>query len=100
MSSSGEVFEPARQSFEDLLVWLDGEEAASLSHGELEDQLDGRGRELLRQMLQGQLDLRALRERRAEEVVCAEGVAHRSVEPCHRRRLATIFGRVSVERLA
>lgn len=100
MSASSEVFESARQSFEDLVVWLESEEVASLSHGEMEDQLDGRGRDLLRQMFQGQLDLRALRERRADEVVCVEDVTHTAVEPGHRRRLATIFGEVCVERLA
>jgi hypothetical protein len=100
VSASGEVFATARQSFEELVAWLESGEAASLSHAELEDQLDGRGRELMRQMLQGQLELRALRERRAEEVVCAEGVAHGAVEPGHRRKLATIFGAVEVERLA
>ncbi len=93
------VFAPARQSFEDLVAWLESDQAASLSHGELEDELDGRGRELLRRMLQGQLDLRAVRERHCE-VVCAEGAAHRAVEPGHHRRLATIFGPVEVERLA
>jgi hypothetical protein len=100
VSGSGEVFASARESFEDLVVWLESSEAASLTHAEMEDELDGRGRELLRQMLQGQLDLRALRERRADEVVCVEGVAHRAVEPGHRRKLATIFGPVEVERLA
>jgi hypothetical protein len=100
MSASGEGFEAARQSFTDLLAWLDSGEAASLSHGELEDQLEGRGRELLRHMFQGQLDLRALRERRAVEVVCVDDVTHTAVEPGHRRRLATIFGGVGVERLA
>lgn len=100
MSASGEVFEAARQSFTDLVAWLESEEATSLSHGELEDQLDGRGRELLRQLFQGQLDLRALRERRVQAVVCAEGVTHAAVERGHRRPLATIFGAVGVERLA
>ena len=94
------MFATARESFEDLVVWLESDEAASLTHGELEDRIDGRGRELMRQMFQGQLDLRALRERRVEGIVCAEGVAHRAVEPGHRRKLATIFGRIEVDRLA
>jgi hypothetical protein len=100
VSASGGVFGPARECFEKLVAWLESSEAAALSHGEMEDELDGRGRELLRQMFQGQLDLRAVRERRAEEVLCPEGVAHRAVEPGHCRKLATIFGPVEVERLA
>lgn len=100
MKAPDEVFATARESFEDLVVWLESDEAALLSHGELEDRIDGRGRKLMRQMLQGQLDLRAVRERRVGEVVCAEGVAHRAVESGHCRKLATIFGQVEVERLA
>jgi hypothetical protein len=80
--------------------WLEGGEAAALSHAELEEELDRRGRELLRQMFQGQLDLRAVRERRADEVKDVAGVRHGAVETGHTRPLATIFGAVSVTRLA
>ncbi len=76
-----------------------GAEAASASHGELEEDLDRRGRELLRRLLQDHLDLRARREERTE-VVDHDGVGHASVEAGHTRRLATVFGMVSVERLA
>jgi hypothetical protein len=34
---------------EELIGWLEGTEAASLTHAELEDELNLRGRELLRQ---------------------------------------------------
>jgi hypothetical protein len=100
MRAPGEVFGPARQCFEGLMAWLEGTEAASLSHGELEDQLGERGRELLRQMFQGQLDLRAVRERRAEQVVDADVITHGAVESGHHRPLATVFGQVEVTRLA
>jgi hypothetical protein len=56
----------ARTSFEGLLTSLDGAEAGALDHAVLEEELDTRGRDLLRQMLQGHLDLRALREERGE----------------------------------
>ena len=94
------LFDQVRTGFEQLLGWLTGTEAAGLSHGELEEQLDRRGRELLRQMLQGQLDLRALREQRAAEVADADGVRHGWVEPGHSRPLTSIFGTVAVTRLA
>lgn len=100
MRAPGEVFGPVRQCFEELVAWLEGTEAASLSHAELEDQLGERGRELMRQMFQGQLDLRAAREHRAEQVVDADGIAHGAVESGHRRPLATVFGQVEVTRLA
>jgi hypothetical protein len=95
----GEAFGGSRACFEDIAGWLEATESASLSHAELEDDLDRRGRELLRRLLQDHLDLRAEREARLE-VVDVDGIAHRSVEAGHTRALATVFGAVSVERLA
>src|SRR5680860_966857 len=94
------VFDASRECFEDALGWLEGNDAAALTHAELEDQLDCRGRELLRRMCQDHLTLRAATERRLEVVRDAEAVTHRCVETGHRRPLATIFGQVDVERLA
>ncbi len=76
-----------------------GTEAAGLEHGSLEDELESRGREVMRLMYQEHLELRTEREERVE-VACAEGVTHRSIETGHTRPLHTIFGSVSVERLA
>ena len=94
-----EVFTGSRACFEELVGWLEGTEAAGLAHGELEEQLDRRGRELLRRMFQGQLDLRAVREQRVE-VLDAEGIGHGAVETDHVRPLSTLFGTVQVTRLA
>ena len=94
------VFDASRECFEEALGWLEGNDAAALTHGELEDQLDCRGRELLRRMCQDHLTGRAATERRLEVVRDAEAVTHRAVETGHRRPLATIFGEVDVERLA
>jgi hypothetical protein len=93
------AFGGSRACFEEIVGWLEGTDAACLSHGELEDDLDHRGRELLRRLLQDHLDLRARREQRTE-VSAADGVSHGSVEVGHKRTLATIFGNVTVERLA
>jgi len=68
--------------------------------GELEERLDVEGRELLRQMLQDHLDLRAQREPRLEAVVGADAVARRTVETGHERGLLSVFGKVKVTRLA
>lgn len=95
-----EHFEASRQCAEEMVSWLEGPEAAALAHAELEDQLDARGRELLRRMLQDHLSLRAVNEVRMEGVVDSDGVAHGAVENGHRRPLATIFGTVEVQRLA
>ena len=89
-----------RECFEQLVGWLEGDEAAGLEHGQLEEQLDARGRELLRQMLQGNLDLRALREQRLPQVLDADGERHGNVETGHTRPLRSLFGTVRVTRLA
>jgi hypothetical protein len=55
------AFAGARSCYGEIERWLGGEEAAALTHAELEDELGTRGRELLRRMFQGQLDLRTAR---------------------------------------
>ena len=88
------------ECFEVIVEWLDSEEVPWLSHGDLEAQLDMKGRELLRQLFQDHLDLRAERERRLEGVADVDGVSRGSIESSHERCLATIFGEVQVRRLA
>ncbi len=96
---SPSVFSQSRACFEELVGWARGEEAARLSHGEFEASLQVKGREVLRTMFQDHLDLRAQRERR-QEVIGADGVARNSVEDGHRRALRSVFGVVTVTRLA
>jgi len=93
-------FSKSSEWFGEVLGWLDGPAAPVLSHAELEDQLDARGRELLRRMFQDHLSLRAMTERRLGEVRDADARAHRAVEAGHHRMLATVFGEVEVTRLA
>jgi hypothetical protein len=50
--------------------------------------------------LQDHLDLRSVRETRTDGVIDSNGVAHNVVEAGHRRGLETIFGEVTVTRLA
>lgn len=100
MSAPGDPFGQSRVCFAELVGWLEGTEAGAVSHAELEDELDRRGRELLCRMLQDQLDLRAMREQRIGEVNDADGVCHGAVEAGHVRPLSSIFGAVSVTRLA
>ena len=90
----------SRDCFEQLLGWLEGDEAAVKSHAEIEDELESRGRELLRRMLQDHLTLRAATEPRLAAVTDDAGVVHGAVETGHRRTLASVFGPVQVERLA
>jgi hypothetical protein len=93
-------FARSRAQFEEMIASLGDDGAAKLDHGELEDRLDTEGRELLRLLYQDHLDLRAAREQRLEEVADADGLSRPSVEAGHGRALSTIFGEVSVTRLA
>jgi hypothetical protein len=93
------TFAASREQFDVLVGWLSGGDAAGLTHAELEDGLATDGRELLRLLLQDHLDLRAREEARAEEVVDVAGVARTTTEASH-RQLATVFGQVTVGRLA
>ena len=67
-------------------------------HSDVEDFLDEKGREWARLMYDEHLRLRAALEKRTE-VVGAEGVERGSVRDSE-RHLETVFGRVSVPRLA
>ena len=94
------AFASSREQFESLVSFLDGTDAGGLSHAELEERLDRDGRELLRQLLDDHLALRALREQRLENVRGDEGVLRGRVETGHVRALETVFGTVTVQRLA
>ena len=99
-AATGEGFAGSRERFETIVGWLDGDDAAGLTHSELEVQLDARGRELLRGLFQDHLAVRARDEPRLAKVVDDAGVGRGTVEAGHRRALGTIFGQVEVERLA
>jgi hypothetical protein len=79
---------------------MTSEEAAGLQHAELEDQLDVRGRELLRRLFQDRLDLTAAREERRHDVTGEDGVVRTRAEKGRARPLVTRFGQVSVSRIA
>ncbi|MDQ6797235.1 MAG: ISKra4 family transposase [Actinomycetota bacterium] len=99
-ASPAEPFGPCRARLEMLVGYLEGEGAAAASHAELEKRVSLDGREVLRLALQGHLDLRAESEVRIEEVKDSTGMARASVEAGHERVLATVFGEVTVARLA
>jgi hypothetical protein len=99
-AQAAEAFAQAREQFEETLGWLAGAEAGALEHGDMEDQLGERGREPQRLMFQGQLDLRALREQRRRDVAGPEGTLRTRAENDHGRPLTTVFGEVTVSRIA
>ena len=74
------AFAESRKCFGELEDWLASEEAAGLQHGELEEQLEVRGRELLRRLFQDRLDLTAAREERRHDVAGEDGVVRTRAE--------------------
>ena len=91
--------------FAALAAELAGPAAAGLTACELEELLDERGREVIRQLLQDHFDLRALREeQQAREhpgpVTGPDGITRTRLETGHGRALATLFGTVTVTRCA
>src|SRR5438045_5975676 len=94
------AFGESRKCFGELADWLASEDAAGLQHGELEEQLDVRGRGLLRRLFQDRLDLTAAREERRHDVAGEDGVPRRRAEKGRERPLMTRFGQVTVSRIA
>jgi len=93
-------FERSQALFAGLMGWAASEQACGLEHSELEVRLAEDARELARQVLQDQLDLRAGVEPRLGGVIGRDGTPRRSVERGHERDLHTVLGEVHVTRLA
>ena len=93
---SAAPYEQARGSFERIVGYLDSAEANTMTHSDLERELEKRGRELMRQMLQEHLDRRG--PGHCQEPVCgADGIERRHQRP-QQRELETVLGTVSVDR--
>src|SRR5664280_529884 len=91
---------PAWEHWETMVAWLDGPEAMTTGHGDLETRLSVEGREQQRLLMQGHLEERAARETRRTGVTGNDGVARRRVEKDHQRPLTSVFGSVTVTRKA
>ncbi|MGW6412849.1 ISKra4 family transposase, partial [Streptomyces vinaceus] len=96
----GGAFERSRIRFEVIVSGLADPVTGAVTHAELEERITEEGRELMRSLLQDHLDLRAVREERRDDVTDAAGAARTRIESGHVRSLTTVFGRVSVGRLA
>jgi hypothetical protein len=94
------AFAESWERFGELAGWMESEEAAGLQHADLEEQLETRGRDLLRQMYQDRLDLTAAREERRHDVTGEDGAVRTRAEKGRERPLMTKFGLVTVSRIA
>ena len=100
--AAADPFARSRICFEHLAEDLSGGRAGQMTHDQLEELIEVRGREVQWQLLQDHLDMRAIRE---EQALPAGGEARQvagrgRVERGHERKLATVFGPVTVRRLA
>jgi hypothetical protein len=102
-----EQFAAAAAAFAAMTARMAGPEALGFTLEQIEDELSGAGRELMRLLTQANLDVRAGMEEDAADSgggspapVDADGVAHTRTERGHRRKATTVFGDVIVTRLA
>jgi hypothetical protein len=102
MPAAADPFARSRACFESLAADLAGGRAGEMTHDQLEELVEARGREIERQLLQDHLDLRAIREQEAlpagRDQRQVEGRGR--VERGHERGLATVVGAVTVRRVA
>jgi hypothetical protein len=96
ISTLEHAYDQGRQYFEQIVEYLDTGEANSMSHSELERELEKRSRELMRKLLQEHIDRRG--PGRCEDPVCgADGIARTRVKS-QDRDLESVFGTIRVNR--
>ena len=91
-----QAFSDADASFAALKGRVASAASEGMSHGDLERLIEADGREILRQLFQGHLELRA--ECTASPVIGADGVCRTHRRRDETRRLMTVFGPVEVRR--
>jgi hypothetical protein len=89
-------FAAADQAYAKISQFLGSEEAYQVKHSDLERQLEGMGRELMRTLLQAHLDLR--QPGKAIGPVRDTAGTTLTTTPAHTRSLESIFGTVEVTR--
>jgi hypothetical protein len=89
-------YDQAREEFENIVGHLDSKEASAMTHSELERELEKKGRELMRMLLQEHLDNRGPGQ--CDQPVSGVDGQERSRMRLQKRKLETVFGTVSIER--
>ena len=83
--------------FDDLTQFMMNGESQAMTHSNLERELEEKGRELMRLLLQEHLDKRA--EQETEITVTDTEGEERNITKIHDRKLETVFGTVEVNRI-
>jgi len=94
--TSPEWYARSAERFMGMVEHLGSEEASTMTHSELERELEAKGKELLRQLLQDHLALRSPGQS-VDPVQDAQGTQHPQ-ERLHERTLESVFGPVEVQR--
>jgi hypothetical protein len=96
-----EVFAEALDLFTQVITELSDPDQGTPTHAQTEEHLHLRATELGRALYQGHLDLLARREQRSQDpVIGADQVVRTRTETGHTRSLTTLFGPVTVTRMA
>ena len=93
-----EVFGSACERFESIICELNGEAAGKMEHSQIEALLFRAGTELMGLLMQGYLDLLAIREPRRHDVTGSDGTLLTHCRLNCERTLMTSFGEVTVRR--
>jgi len=96
LSSLEWSYEQGRECFEHIIGFLNSEEGNSMDMSQLEKELEERGRELMRTLLQEYLDKRS--PGTSSEPVLDAGGIRRTERPGQEREIETVFGRVNLNR--
>jgi hypothetical protein len=95
VSASSDFFLSAFQQFDALVAWAQGSEG-TLS--EVEQEVGQRGRRLLRAVIQGHLDLRAVKEKKMDAVQGVDEIRRTQRRSGEHRTIGTLFGEVKATR--
>jgi len=95
-----EAFGRSRACFEEVIGTLADPAGGRLTHAQMEEQLTALSRELVRTLHQDSLDLRTAREQHRGRITGSDQVPRGIVEQGHERTVATVFGEVTVTRMA
>lgn len=96
LSSLEWAYGQSREFFEHIVSLLDSGEGNSMDMSQLEKELEKRGRELMRTLLQEHLNNRSPGTS-SEPVTDVDGI-RRTKTPDHERQVETVFGRVELSR--
>ena len=95
--SDDSIFLAADEAYADVKTWLTAADAAAMSESELQRELEPRGRELMRRLLQSHTTLRC-QQLPVEEVVGEDECPRTHVRRGSLRQLLTIFGAIEIVR--